>query len=111
MRRLWQSLRLGARKLTKQPGFSLIAVLTLALSTGFTQVKTTTIPLDAPSEMQPRNVKTEQVTYKGRKALRVTDDAPAGVADGIQLVILNNTEFQDGVIEIELTGEPRANAG
>ena len=111
MRRLWQSLRFRARRLMKQPVFILIAVLTLASGTGFTQVKTTDIPLDNPGEMQPRNVKTEQVTYKGRKALRVTDAAPANVADGIQLVILNKTEFQDGVIEIELAGEPAANAG
>jgi len=100
-----------ARRLMKQRMFMPIAVLTLASSTGFTQVKTATIPLDKLDEMQPRNVKTEQVTYKGRKALRVTDAAPVNVADGIQLVILKKTEFKDGVIEIELTGEPSANAG
>src|SRR5215510_6347214 len=111
MQTLWQDLRFHARWLMKQPMFLLIAVLTLVLSTGFTQVKKTTIPLDNPSEMQPRNVKMEQVTYKGRKALRVTDAASANVADGIQLVIMNKTEFQDGVIEIELTGEPAATAG
>src|SRR5262252_6700556 len=111
MQGLWRDPRFRARRLMKQPMFILIAVWTLALSTGFTQIKTATIPLDNPNELQPRNVKTEQVTYKGRKALRVTDDAPANVADGIQLVILNKTEFQDGVIEIELTGEPNANAG
>jgi len=111
MHRLCQELRFRARKLIKQPGVLLIALLTLALSTGFTQVKPTTVSLDNPSEMQFRNVKTEQVTYKGRKALRVTDAAPPNVADGIQLVILNKTEFQDGVIEIELAGEPAANAG
>ncbi|MGH9848799.1 MAG: family 16 glycoside hydrolase [Blastocatellia bacterium] len=111
MQRLWQYLRFDERGLMKQPMFILIAVLTLALGTGFTQVKPTTIPLDDPSELLPRNVKTEQVTYKGRKALRVTDAAPANVADGIQLVILKKTEFQDGVIEIELTGEPAATAG
>src|SRR5919199_2121371 len=111
MRRLWQSLRFRARRLMKQPVFILIAVLTLASGTGFTQVKTTDIPLDNPGEMQPRNVKTEQVTYKGRKALRVADAAPTNVADGIQLVILDKTDFRDGVIEIELAGEPAANAG
>jgi hypothetical protein len=111
MQRLWQDLRFRARRLMKQPMVSLSAVLTLALATGFTQVKTTTIPLDNLNELQPRNVKMEQVTYKGRKALRVTDAAPTNVADGIQLVILNKTEFQDGVIEIELTGEPSATAG
>ncbi|HJQ26296.1 MAG TPA: hypothetical protein VKA60_20450 [Blastocatellia bacterium] len=111
MQRLWQALRFPARKLIKQSGVLLIALLTPALSTGFTQVKPTTIPLDNPSETQSSNVKTEQVTYKGRKALRVTDAASSNVADGIQLVVLNKTEFQDGVIEIELTGEPAANAG
>jgi hypothetical protein len=111
MQKLWRDPRFRTRRLMKQPMFILIAVWTLALSTGFTQIKTTTIPLDNPNELQPRNVKTEQVTYKGRKALRATDVAPANVADGIQLVILNKTEFQDGVIEIELTGEPGAAAG
>ena len=111
MQTLWQHLRFNARSLMKQPVFILIAVLALALSTGFTQNKTITIPLDNLNEMDPRNVKMEQVTYKGRKALRASDAAAANVADGIQLVILNQTKFQDGVIEIELTGEPAANAG
>src|SRR5207249_9516186 len=73
-------------------------------------VKTTTVPLDGLNEQQARNVKTEWVTYKGRKGLRVIDTAPPDVADGIQLVILNKTEFQDGTIEIELTGEPSPTA-
>src|SRR6266436_1855941 len=73
-------------------------------------VKTTTVPLDRLNEQQARNVKTESVKYKGRKALRVIDTAPPDVADGTQLVILNKTEFRDGTIEIELTGEPRPTA-
>src|SRR5437868_14475889 len=85
------SLALGARGQTPGPNAA---------------VKTTTVPLDRLDEQQPRNVKTEWVTYKGRKALRVIDTAPPDVADGIQLVILNETDFRDGTIEIELTGEP-----
>jgi hypothetical protein len=108
---LWRDLLFHARRLIKQLTFTMVTVLTLVLSTGFTQSKTTTIPLDNPSEMQPRNVKIEQVTYKGRKALRVTDAAPANAGEAVQLVILNKTEFQDGMIEIELTGEPGPNAG
>jgi hypothetical protein len=111
MQTLGQNLRFNSRRLMKQPVFILIAVLALALSTGFTQNRTITIPLDNPSEMQPRNVKTEQVTYKGKKALRATDAGLADGSDGIQLVILNKTEFQDGVIEVELAGEPAVNAG
>lgn len=109
MQNLWQDLRFFADKLIK-PGVILIVISTLALGTGFTQIKTETIPLDALNEMQPRNVKTEWVTYKGRGALRVTDTAPANVPDGERLVILK-TALQDGVIEIELTGEPGTNAG
>src|SRR5688572_21062243 len=111
MQRLWQDLRLRSRKLIKQRAFILVAVSTLCPATGFTQVNTTTIPLDNLADMQPRNVKTEQVTYKGRKALRATDAVSGSVGDGIQLVILSKTEFQDGVIEIELAGEPGPNAG
>lgn len=111
MQGLRQDLRFNACGLMKQLGVILIAILTLASGTGFTQVKITNIPLDAQSEAQSRNVKTERVTYKGRGALRVSDTAAAGVVDGERLVILSKTEFQDGVIEIELTGEPAANAG
>jgi len=88
-----------------------IALLTPALATGFAQVGARTIPLDAPGDVQSFNVRTERVTYKGRSALRVTDTAAANVQDGERLVILNKTQFQDGVIEIDLTGEPAANAG
>src|SRR6185436_16080115 len=93
----------------QQPLLIVIAVLMATLSAGFSQVRS--IPLDNLNEMQLRNVKAECVTHKGRKALAVSDAAPARVADGIQLVILNRTEFQDGVIEIDLAGEPGRNAG
>jgi hypothetical protein len=68
------------------------------------------IPLDNPKTLHAQNVTTESVTYKGRKALRVTDAAPADAADGMQLVVFDNSQFRDGTIEIELTGEPKAGA-
>jgi hypothetical protein len=111
MQTQWQDVHYDVVRWLKRPGFILIALLTPVLSAGFTQVATRAIPLDAPGAMQSRNVKAERVTYKGRAALRVIDTAAANVPSGERLVILNKTEFQDGVIEIELTGEPSANAG
>jgi hypothetical protein len=110
MQKLWQDLRLRAGRLMKQPVIILIAVATLALGGGVTQVKATTIPLD-DLKMHSSHVKTEWVTYKGRKALRVTDIAPASAGGIDRLIVLSKTEFQDGVIEIDLTGEPAPNAG
>ena len=51
------------------------------------------------------------MTYKGRKALRATDIAPASAGGADRLITLGKTDFRDGVIEIELTGEPAPNAG
>ena len=68
------------------------------------------VSLDNLSDQHPQNAKTELVTYKGRKALRVIDAAPVNVADGLQLVVLNAPEFKDGAIEVELAGEPKENA-
>jgi len=68
------------------------------------------VSLDRLSDQHPQNVKTELVTYKGRKALRVIDTTPVDVADGIQLVILNTPEFTDGTIEVEMAGAPKENA-
>ena len=92
-------------KATQIP-FLVALVFFLSAESALTQVKTGTVRLDAPDELKSRNVKTEMVTYKGRRALRVADAAAADVGDGERLVILSKTEFQDGVIEIDLTGEP-----
>lgn len=80
----------------------------LTMSSGF---QAQTISLDAPNQLKPVNVKIENVTFKGRKALRVSDAAPAGLGDEGRLVVLTNTDFQDGIIELDLAGEPGPNAG
>jgi hypothetical protein len=103
--------RFNARRTIRQPGVVAIAVSTLVFAAGFTQVNSKPIPLDALNDMQLHNVKMERVTYRGREALRVTDSAPPGIGDGERLVILSKAEIQDGAIELELTGEPGANAG
>ncbi len=70
-----------------------------------------TISLDSPDQFKLINVKAETVTFKGRKALRVSDAALAGAGDEGRLVVLPKTDFQDGIIEVDLAGEPGPGAG
>mgnify|MGYP000585506632 CR=1 FL=1 len=68
------------------------------------------VALDSPKDQKLRNVKAEQVQYKGRKALRVTDDAPPNSSDDDRFLMLTATDFKNGVIEIELAGDTMPNA-
>jgi hypothetical protein len=90
----------------------LLLILALPFPTGgFTQSKPTLISLERLDAMEPRQVKAEPVNYKGRKALRVADAAAPDAPDGLRLVVLKGTEFEDGVIEVEVSGEPSVTAG
>ena len=90
---------------------SLFRATLCIFATALTAVQAQTIPIDSPHQLKLVNVKAESVTFKGRKALRVHDAAAPGLGDEGRLVILPVTDFQDGVIEVELTGEPRPGAG
>jgi len=76
-----------------------------------TVVQAQTVSLSSPEQLKPVNVKAETVTFKGRKALRVRDVAPPELGDEGRFVILPKTDFQDGVIEVDLAGEPGPGAG
>jgi hypothetical protein len=72
-----------------------------------------TFALDSAKGLQPHDVTIEAVTYEGRKALRVravAADAPMKTASGGGIVMLPNTTFHDGSIEIDLTVKPGAGA-
>lgn len=88
-----------------------VTLTTITIATAATRVQAQTIPLDSPSQLKLVNVKAEAVTFKGRKAIRVNDAAAPDLGDEGRLAILPNTDFQDGVIEVDLTGEPRPGAG
>ena len=59
------------------------------------------------TSLTPHNVKVEQVTYKGREAVRVTDAMkPGAEGNDDRVAILPNTSFRDGTIEAQVAGEP-----
>ena len=91
---------------------SFVGVVLFASSslTGIAQ-SVSPVSLDSTDQMKLVNVKAETVTFKGRKALQVRDAAAAGIGDEGRLVVLTKTDFQDGVIEVDLAGEPGPGAG
>jgi len=76
-----------------------IAILGVALIPGPSLAQAQKVPRDPAHGLTPINVKTDQVTFKGQQAVRVTDTAPAGTGDEGRLAILTDPEFQSGTIE------------
>ncbi len=65
--------------------------------------------LDSLDGLKLHQVAAEPVTFKGRKAIRVTEAAGAQAAED-RLVIWTGADFQDGVIEVDVAGQPGAGA-
>ncbi len=94
----------------KRPLFILpVLVLVLMATFGYSQ-PAKPVALDRSKEQKPCNVKVEQVQFKGRKALRVTDDAPPNSSDDDRFLMLTATSFKNGTIEVELAGDTMPNA-
>ena len=84
-----------------------ILILLAGAALSLAQTQTKTFPLDSLDNLKAHKVKAEPTTFKGRKALRVTDAVQQG-GEGSEdrLVILTGAEFQNGVIQVDLAGEP-----
>jgi hypothetical protein len=66
------------------------------------QLTAQTIPL-APANLKAVNTIFQETTYKGKNAVRVTGKPGTGALE--QLVIVSNTDFTNGTIEVELSGD------
>lgn len=76
-----------------------------------------TFALDSTGGLQTHDVMLEAVTYRGRKAVRVTPAAPADAemavaknAEGGGIVVVQGISFHNGTIEVDVAGKPRAGA-
>lgn len=81
------------------------SVLLFSITLCRAQTKTVTLPLDSAEGLKPVNAKVEPVTYKGRKAIRVTDIAPQGTSDDGRFVVISGSQFEDGLIEVDVAGD------
>ena len=68
-------------------------------------------PADAQTvdQLTPNRVKVESVEYKGKRAIKVTEDGQVG--NGEAYAIVKGPEFRNGTIDVELAGLPAASAG
>lgn len=102
----WKSL-----VVSKSAALSLVSCLTAVLALlsivapSKAQTRAMTLPLDSTEGLKPVNSKVEPVTYKGRKALRVTDAAPEGTSDDGRFVVVTGSQFEDGLIEVDVAGD------
>lgn len=73
--------------------------------------------LDSSKGLAPHNVMVDRVSYRGRKSVRVRslpnsdaayDPQQSGTGGGI--VVLQGSSFHNGTIEVDVAGEPQANA-
>ena len=61
------------------------------------------INLDTQAGMKPVNVAIESVTYRGQKALKVTEP-PANKADIVEKLLVLPENFHNGTIELDMVG-------
>src|ERR1700688_2374651 len=68
------------------------------------------VPLAAQTadRLVGKNVSIAQANYKGRSAIQVI--AKPGAANGTSLALVKDASFRDGVIEVDLAGQPAVGA-
>ncbi len=84
-------------------------------STTINKTKTESISLIPLQNISEHGAIAKEVDYKGRKAIQVIADPnhksiEDGGCDNCTFVTLNNTNFRDGIIEIDVAGKPGKNA-
>jgi len=84
-------------------------VLLILSSTGtiFGQLRTDLVSLFKTNELSSVNVLTMEETYLGKKSLKVVDK---GENTEVKFVKINNLDFKNGIIEVDISGSPSANA-
>src|SRR4249919_1449060 len=68
------------------------------------------VPLGAQSadRLAGKNVSIAQMNFKGRSAVQII--AAPGAADATSYALIKDVSFRDGVIEVDLAGQPAAGA-
>jgi len=87
---------------------NLAAAMRVSLLLLLMSLMTAVADAQAPNEVTAKNVSIAQATFKGRTALQVVANPEA--ANATAFAVVNDRQFRDGTIEVELAGQPRAGA-
>ena len=89
--------------------FTLTALFTTfaARTWGQERPKSRSVALD---KLELHNVRTEPVVYLDRAAIRVSDSGLQNLDDAARFAVVPGTFFQDGTIEVDLSGDTAPNA-
>lgn len=93
-----------------RPIATLIALFVFATAYARDAKQSGRFPLDSVKGLVTIGGSVEPATYRGRRAVRLNPPAGHENADEDMLAILIGPDFQDGTIEIEVAGAPRAGA-
>jgi hypothetical protein len=93
----------------------LVVILALAASvisgqSTKTNPQSLKLALDSTAGIEPANGQLKVVDYRGRRALQLVPLAGHEAADDSMLAVLTNSDFKNGVIELEVAGAPRKDA-
>ena len=90
-----------------QSKVSKLTIVVLASVAAFPSLRADTAPQSSSAleNLQLHQVLSEAVEFKGRNAIRVTEDPDRKSSNSDRLAVVSETDFQDGIIEVSLSGE------
>jgi len=83
-----------------------ISLALLSASGASYNQRTSAFRLNSPDGLEMMNAKAENISYRGRRAVRLT---PLSDQQDV-MAIVPNVDFKDGSIEVEVAGAPNASA-
>ena len=84
-------------------------ILTMTVAFALAQTSAQLASAQDVSQLTPHRVRVEPVEYKGKRAVKVTEDGQ--VPNAQAYAVLKGAPFHNGTIEVELAGLPVAGAG
>jgi hypothetical protein len=99
---------IGEDNIMKKTIFIILIVFSYSFGQINTNSDTKTFPLTSTDGLELINVKAKAIDHDGKKGIEISK--ANGEINGETLVIIPEINFKNGIIEIELTGEPVADA-